>query len=511
MWKAFPATPGCFWDGLDKPDVDEITGLSPAISIDQKTTSHNPRSTVGTVTEIYDYLRLLYARIGVPHCPVCGRVISQQSVDEMVDAVLKLEEGTKFQVLAPVVRQRKGTQQKELDAARRGGYARVKIDGNLYDLDEEIKLEKNIKHTVEIVVDRLAMRKGIRGRLADSLETALALTGGIAEVDVIGGDCMTFSQNFACPEHGISISDLSPRLFSFNNPLGACENVYRPWHFYAGGRGTHPAQPEPFHPGGCHQGQRLVLRRGLCERDVLSWPLAKKFTVLTLDTPIKEMSTEAVNALLYGTNGENDRDAPHQRVRQRVYYNTFEGIVENLERRFRETSSEWMKEEIGSFMSGVECPDCHGQRLKPVVLAVTIGDKNISQFCEMSIRDELEFIKQNEPNLTEKQQQIGGQIMKEIKNRLQFLQSVGLDYLTLARAAGTLSGGESQRIRLTTQIGSALSGVLYVLDEPSIGLHQRDNDKLIATLKKACGISAIRSLWSSTTRTPCAARTISWT
>ena len=471
-----------FLGRMDKPDVDEITGLSPAISIDQKTTSHNPRSTVGTVTEIYDYLRLLYARVGVPHCPVCGRVISQQSVDEMVDAVLKLEEGTKFQVLAPVVRQRKGTQQKELDAARRAGYARVKIDGNMYDLDEEIALEKNIKHTVEIVVDRLAMRKGIRGRLADSLETALALTGGVAEVDVIGGECMTFSQNFACPEHGISISDLSPRLFSFNNPLGACEKCT--------GLGTFMRVDE----------ERILPNRDLSIREgaikASGWyyaegsvaemyylGLGKKYG-FTLDTPIKEMSTEAVNALLYGTNEEKIEMHRTNEFGSGVYYNTFEGIVENLERRFRETNSEWMKEEIGSFMSGVECPDCHGKRLKPVVLAVTIGGKNISDFCEMSIRDELKFIADNEPNLTEKQKQIGGQIMKEIKNRLQFLQSVGLDYLTLARSAGTLSGGESQRIRLTTQIGSALSGVLYVLDEPSIGLHQRDNEKLLATLRE---------------------------
>ena len=470
-----------FLGRMDKPDVDEITGLSPAISIDQKTTSHNPRSTVGTVTEIYDYLRLLYARVGVPHCPVCGRVISQQSVDEMVDAVLKLEEGTKFQVLAPVVRQRKGTQQKELDAARRAGYARVKIDGNMYDLDEEIALEKNIKHTVEIVVDRLAMRKGIRGRLADSLETALALTGGVAEVDVIGGECMTFSQNFACPEHGISISDLSPRLFSFNNPLGACEKCT--------GLGTFMRVDE----------ERILPNRDLSIREgavkASGWyyaegsvaemyylGLGKKYG-FTLDTPIKEMSTEAVNALLYGTNEEKIEMHRTNEFGSGVYYNTFEGIVENLERRFRETNSEWMKEEIGSFMSGVECPACHGKRLKPVVLAVTIGGKNISDFCEMSIRDELKFIADNEPNLTEKQKQIGGQIMKEIKNRLQFLQSVGLDYLTLARSAGTLSGGESQRIRLTTQIGSALSGVLYVLDEPSIGLHQRDNGNTVIVVE----------------------------
>ena len=471
-----------FLGRMDKPDVDDITGLSPAISIDQKTTSHNPRSTVGTVTEIYDYLRLLYARVGVPHCPVCGRVISQQSVDEMVDAVLKLEEGTKFQILAPVVRQRKGTQQKELDAARRAGYARVKIDGNMYDLDEEIALEKNIKHTVEIVVDRLAMRKGIRGRLADSLETALALTDGVAEVDVIGGECMTFSQNFACPEHGISISDLSPRLFSFNNPLGACEKCT--------GLGTFMRVDE----------ERILPNRDLSIREgavkASGWyyaegsvaemyylGLGKKYG-FTLDTPIKEMSTEAVNALLYGTNEEKIEMHRTNEFGSGVYYNTFEGIVENLERRFRETNSEWMKEEIGSFMSGVECPDCHGKRLKPVVLAVTIGGKNISDFCEMSIRDELKFIADNEPNLTEKQKQIGGQIMKEIKNRLQFLQSVGLDYLTLARSAGTLSGGESQRIRLATQIGSSLMGVLYILDEPSIGLHQRDNEKLLATLRE---------------------------
>ena len=470
-----------FLGRMDKPDVDEITGLSPAISIDQKTTSHNPRSTVGTVTEIYDYLRLLYARVGVPHCPVCGRVISQQTVDEMVDAVLKLEDGTKFQVLAPVVRQRKGTQQKELDAARRGGYSRVRIDGNLYDLDEEITLEKNIKHTVEIVVDRLAMRKGIRGRLADSLETALALTGGIAEIDVIGGECMTFSQNFACPEHGISIGDLSPRLFSFNNPQGACEKCT--------GLGTFMrVDEERILPN-----KNLSIRQGAIKAsgwyyaegsvsEMYYLGLGKKYG-FTLDTPIKDMSTEAVNALLYGTNGEKIEMHRTNEFGSGVYYNTFEGIVENLERRFRETNSEWMKEEIGSFMSGVECPDCHGKRLKPVVLAVTVGDKNISEFCEMSIRDELKFIAENEPNLTEKQRQIGGQIMKEIRNRLQFLQSVGLDYLTLARAAGTLSGGESQRIRLTTQIGSALSGVLYVLDEPSIGLHQRDNDKLLNTLK----------------------------
>ena len=470
-----------FLGRMDKPDVDEITGLSPAISIDQKTTSHNPRSTVGTVTEIYDYLRLLYARVGVPHCPVCGRVITQQSVDEMVDAVLKLEEGTKFQILAPVVRQRKGTQQKELDAARRAGYARVKIDGNLYDLDEEITLEKNIKHTVEIVVDRLVLRKGVRSRMADSLETALALADGIAEVDVIGGECMTFSQNFACPEHGVSIGELTPRLFSFNNPQGACEKCTGLGIFMR-------VDPDRIIPN-----RTLSIRQGAIKAsgwyyaegsvsEMYFEGLGKKYG-FTLDTPIKDMSTEAVNALLYGTNGEKFEMHRTNEFGSGQYFNDFEGIVGNLERRFRETNSEWIKEEIAGVMSSVDCPDCHGQRLKPIVLAVTVGGLNISQFCEMSIRQELEFIHQNEDKLTERERQIGGQIMKEIRSRLEFLQSVGLDYLTLARSAGTLSGGESQRIRLTTQIGSALSGVLYVLDEPSIGLHQRDNNKLIDTLK----------------------------
>ncbi len=470
-----------FLGRMDKPDVDEITGLSPAISIDQKTTSHNPRSTVGTVTEIYDYLRLLYARVGVPHCPVCGRVITQQSVDEMVDAVLKLDEGTKFQVLAPVVRQRKGTQQKELDAARRAGYARVKIDGSLYDLDEEITLEKNIKHTVEIVVDRLVIRKGVRSRLADSLETALALADGIAEVEVIGGECMTFSQNFACPEHGISIGELTPRLFSFNNPQGACEKCTGLGIFMRVDEDRIiPNRSLSIRQGAIKASGWYYAEGSVSEMYYLG--LGKKYG-FTLDTPIKEMSREAVNALLYGTNGEKLELHRTNEFGSGEYFSAFEGIVENLERRFRETSSEWMKEEIAGVMSGVDCPACRGQRLKPVVLAVTVGGVNISQFCEMSIREELDFLRDSTDKLTEKERQIGGQILKEIRSRLEFLQSVGLDYLTLARSAGTLSGGESQRIRLTTQIGSALSGVLYVLDEPSIGLHQRDNNKLIDTLK----------------------------
>ena len=470
-----------FLGRMDKPDVDEITGLSPAISIDQKTTSHNPRSTVGTVTEIYDYLRLLYARVGVPHCPVCGRVITQQSVDEMVDAVLKLDEGTKFQVLAPVVRQRKGTQQKELDAARRAGYARVKIDGSLYDLDEEITLEKNIKHTVEIVVDRLVIRKGVRSRLADSLETALTLADGIAEVEVIGGECMTFSQNFACPEHGISIGELTPRLFSFNNPQGACEKCTGLGIFMRVDEDRIiPNRSLSIRQGAIKASGWYYAEGSVSEMYYLG--LGKKYG-FTLDTPIKEMSREAVNALLYGTNGEKLELHRTNEFGSGEYFSAFEGIVENLERRFRETSSEWMKEEIAGVMSGVDCPACRGQRLKPVVLAVTVGGVNISQFCEMSIREELDFLRDSTDKLTEKERQIGGQILKEIRSRLEFLQSVGLDYLTLARSAGTLSGGESQRIRLTTQIGSALSGVLYVLDEPSIGLHQRDNNKLIDTLK----------------------------
>ena len=470
-----------FLGRMDKPDVDEITGLSPAISIDQKTTSHNPRSTVGTVTEIYDYLRLLFANVGIPHCPVCGRVIAQQSVDEMVDAVLKLPEGTRFQVLAPVVRGRKGTQAKELEAARRAGFTRVRIDGSLYDLDEEITLEKNIKHTVEIVVDRLVIREGLRSRLADSLETALGHANGLAEVDVIGGEMMTFSQHFACPEHGISVDELSPRMFSFNNPFGACETCT--------GLGTFmkvdPEQIIPDRTKSIRQGAIKASGFYYAEGSISEMyylGLGKKYG-FTLDTPIQDMSGEAVHALLYGTGGEKLEMHRTNEFGSGEYRNAFEGIVPNLERRFRETNSEWVKEEIAGVMSGVPCPDCGGRRLKPIVLAVTVGGINIMQFCEMSIREELEFIARTEPTLTEKERQIGDQIFREIKSRLNFLQSVGLEYLTLARAAGTLSGGESQRIRLATQIGSALTGVLYVLDEPSIGLHQRDNDKLIATLK----------------------------
>ena len=469
-----------FLGQMEKPDVDDIQGLSPAISIDQKTTNRNPRSTVGTVTEIYDYLRLLYARIGVPHCPICGRVISQQTVDQMVDAILALPKGTRFQVLAPVVRGRKGTQQKELEAARRGGYARVRIDGNLYDLDEEISLEKNKKHTVEIVVDRLVINDTVQSRLADSLETAIALTGGLVTIDVNGGEEMQFSQSYACPDHGISIDELEPRMFSFNNPFGACERCT--------GLGTFMrVDPELIIPN-----KDLSIREGAIKAsgwyyaegsisEMYYKGLGKKYG-FTLDTPVKEMSAEAVNAILYGTGGERIEMHRENEFGSGRYLNEFEGIVNNLERRFRETSSEWMKEEIATVMNGVECPDCHGKRLKPTSLAVTVGGVNISDLCEMSVRQELNFI--NDIQLTDQEHRIGDGILKEVRERLGFLQSVGLDYLTLSRGASGLSGGESQRIRLATQIGSALTGVLYVLDEPSIGLHQRDNDKLIATLKR---------------------------
>ncbi len=469
-----------FLGQMEKPDVDEIHGLSPAISIDQKTTSRNPRSTVGTVTEVYDYLRLMYARIGIPHCPVCGRVISQQTVDQMVDEVLRLPEGTRFQVLAPVVRGRKGTQQKEFDAARRSGFARVRVDGNLYELDEEIALEKNRKHTVEIVVDRLIASDDIRSRLADSIETAIGLTGGLVTVDVIGGEEMMFSQSYACPEHGISIEELAPRMFSFNNPFGACEKCT--------GLGTFmrvdPAMVLPNRNLSIREGAVKASGWYYAEGSVSEMyykGLGKRYG-FTLDTKIKDIPSEGLHALLYGTGGEKLELSRETDRGFGAYHTEFEGLIPNLERRFRETSSEWMKEEIQGVMTGVECPDCHGNRLKPTSLAVTVGGINISQFTQMSIRDELEFIRNLQ--LTEREHKIADGILKEIRERLGFLQNVGLDYLTLARNAATLSGGESQRIRLATQIGSALTGVLYVLDEPSIGLHQRDNAKLIATLKR---------------------------
>ena len=478
--ETFSAYARNFLGGMERPDVDKITGLSPVISIEQKTTNKNPRSTVGTTTEIYDYLRLMYARIGVPHCPVCGRVISQQTVDEMVDEVLKLPERTRFQVLAPVVRGRKGTQAKELDAARRGGYARVRIDGNMYDLDEEIKLEKNIKHTVEIVVDRLSINDTVRGRLADSIETAVALTGGLVIIDVIGGEPMEFSQNYACPEHGVSIDELSPRMFSFNNPFGACETCT--------GLGTFmkvdPARVIPDPHKSIRESAIKASGWYYAEGSISEMyykALGKRYG-FTLDTPIKEMSKEAVHAILYGTGTEKIEMQRENMFGSGTYMNTFEGIIPNLERRFRETGSEWVKEEIALVMSSEECPTCHGQRLKPTSLAVTVGGINIAKFCDMSVNEELEFIQT--AKVSERDEVIAASIFKEVKERLGFLKSVGLGYLTLSRGASSLSGGESQRIRLATQIGSKLVHVLYILDEPSIGLHQRDNERLIRSLKE---------------------------
>lgn len=465
----------------EKPDVDSIEGLSPAISIDQKTTSKNPRSTVGTVTEIYDYLRLLYARIGIPHCPVCGRPIEQQTVDQMVDKIMALPSGTKIQVLAPTVRGRKGEHIKEFDAARRSGYVRVRVDGNIYDLSEEIKLEKNKKHTIEIIVDRLAVKEEIRSRLADSLETALALSGGLVVIDAgeEHGE-LNFSQNYACPDHDISIEELTPRMFSFNAPYGACEKCT--------GLGTFlKVDPDLVIPN-----KRLTIREGAIHAS--GWYYAEggiaqmyyeglaKHYRFSLDVPVSQLSPKVIDLLLYGTKGEKIQLYRETGSSKGSYFTDFEGVVNNLERRFRETNSSWMRDEITTWMNSVECPVCHGDRLNKTVLAVTVGGLNISEFCRLSVVQALEFLEKL--RLTSREQMISDLIIKEIRNRLGFLQSVGLEYLTLARSAGTLSGGESQRIRLATQIGSSLMGVLYILDEPSIGLHQRDNDKLIATLKR---------------------------
>ena len=469
-----------FLGQMEKPDVDLIEGLSPAISIDQKTTSKNPRSTVGTVTEIYDYLRLLYARVGVPHCPVCGREISQQTVDQMVDRVMELPEGARIQVLAPVVRGRKGEHVKEFEAARKSGYVRVRVDGNLYDLSEEIKLEKNRKHTIEIVVDRLKIREDVKSRLSDSLETAISLTGGLAVVDVIDGEEMLFSQNYACPDHGVSIGELEPRMFSFNNPYGACEKCT--------GLGTFmKVDPDLIVPD-----RSLSIRGGAIKAS--GWYFGESGTIaqmyyealaehygFSLDTPFSELSEQAKDVIFYGTKGERIRMTRKNEYGEGTYQTEFEGIVNNLERRFRETQSSYIRDEITQCMSTLLCPDCGGERLKKEVLSVTVGGKNISEFCKMSVTEALAFL--DELTLSERDTMIAHSILKEVKARLSFLQSVGLEYLTLSRSAGTLSGGESQRIRLATQIGSSLVGVLYILDEPSIGLHQKDNDKLIATLK----------------------------
>ena len=468
-----------FLGQAEKPDVDEITGLSPAISIDQKTTSKNPRSTVGTVTEIYDYLRLLYARVGIPHCPVCGREITQQTVDQMVDKVLALPAGTRIQVMAPIVRQRKGTYQKELDAARRSGYVRARVDGSLYELTEEIKLEKNYKHTIEIVVDRLSVKPEIRSRLADSIETCCAMTGGLALVDVIGGEEMLFSQNYACPDHDVSIEELSPNMFSFNNPAGSCPTCTGLGVFQKVDPALVMRYPDRSIRDGAFKTTGWSCDAGTIG-EMYFKGLEKHFGV-PLDIPVKEMPRDKLDLVLFGTKGQKFEMVRQSAGFKGKFVNDFEGIVNNLERRFKETSSDWMRYDIATFMSSVPCPDCHGDRLRPEILAVTVGGINISDFCKMSVKQALDFMETL--SLTEMQQRIAGQILKEIRSRLLFLSNVGLNYLTLARAASTLSGGESQRIRLATQIGSSLMGVLYILDEPSIGLHQRDNARLIEALK----------------------------
>ena len=468
-----------FLGQMEKPQVDYIEGLSPAISIDQKTTSKNPRSTVGTVTEIYDYLRLLYARIGIPHCPVCGREITQQTVDQMVDRVLALPAGTRIQVMAPIVRQRKGTYQKELDAARRSGYVRARVDGSLYELTEEIKLEKNYKHTIEIVVDRLSVKPEIRSRLADSIETCCAMTGGLALVDVIGGEEMLFSQNYACPDHDVSIEELSPNMFSFNNPAGSCPTCTGLGVFQKVDPALVMRYPDRSIRDGAFKTTGWSCDEGTIG-EMYFKGLEKHFGV-PLDIPVKEIPRDKLDLVLFGTKGQKFEMVRQSAGFKGKFFNDFEGIVNNLERRFKETSSEWMRYDIATFMSSVPCPDCHGDRLRPEILAVTVGGINISDFCKMSVKQALDFMETL--SLTEMQQRIAGQILKEIKSRLLFLSNVGLNYLTLARAASTLSGGESQRIRLATQIGSSLMGVLYILDEPSIGLHQRDNARLIEALK----------------------------
>ena len=471
-----------FLGQMDKPDVDYIDGLSPAISIDQKTTSKNPRSTVGTVTEIYDYLRLLWARVGTPHCPKCGKEICQQTIDQIIDQILALPEGTRIQIMAPVVRGRKGEHTKIFDDARRSGYVRVRVDGNLYELSEEIALEKNKKHQIDIVVDRLIVRSDIAQRLTDSVETASSLSGGIVTVNLLREERdISFSQNYACDDCGISIEELSPRMFSFNNPYGACPACT--------GLGVQlkadPALIVPDESLSILDGAITAPGWQSIRSDGISRmyfeALSKKYQ-FSLRTPYGELPDKVKHIILYGTNGETLELAYDQPRGKGVLYQPFEGIVNNLERRFEETQSEASKKEIEEYMGECPCPVCHGQRLRSEALAVTVGGKSIYQATELPVDKALAFFEGL--TLTETQLMIAAQILKEIRSRLGFLQSVGLSYLTLSRSSGTLSGGESQRIRLATQIGSSLMGVLYILDEPSIGLHQRDNDKLLATLRR---------------------------
>ena len=470
-----------FLGQMEKPDVESIEGLSPAISIDQKSTNHNPRSTVGTVTEIYDYFRLLYARVGIPHCPKCGREIAKQSVDQMVDQIMALPERTKIQLLAPVVRGRKGTHAKLFERAKKSGYVRVRVDGNMYELSEEITLDKNIKHNIEIIVDRLVVKPGIEKRLTDSVENVLELAEGLLLVDVIDGEPMNFSQSFSCPVCEISIDEIEPRSFSFNNPFGACPECF--------GLGYKMEFSEelmiPDPSLSINQGAIAVLGWQSCTdkssftRAILD-ALCKEYH-FDLDTPFEDYPKEIHDILIYGTDGKEVKVYYKGQRGEGIYPVAFEGLIKNVERRYRETGSQTMKAEYETFMNITPCSACKGQRLKPGALAVTVGDKNISEVTTLSIERLQKFL--DELQLTETQQLIGNQILKEIKARIRFLMDVGLDYLTLARATGTLSGGEAQRIRLATQIGSGLVGVAYILDEPSIGLHQRDNDKLLATLK----------------------------
>ncbi len=470
-----------FLGQMEKPDVEYIEGLSPAISIDQKTTSHNPRSTVGTVTEIYDYLRLLFARIGIPHCPKCGKEIKKQTIDQIVDQITELPERTKIQLLAPVVRGRKGEHVKLLNDASKSGYARVRVDGVVYELSDEIKLEKNKKHTIEIVVDRLIIKEGMQKRLTESIENVMSLTGGLLVVDVNSGESeLTFSQNFSCPDCGINLSEIEPRLFSFNNPSGACPEC------------TGLGMQMKFDPVLIVPNPKLSISQGAIiapgynsisnsesMTGVLFQSLAEKYG-FSLDVPFEELSDEAKDIIFFGTKGEKVRITYTGTNGKGTYDYSFEGIINNLQRRYSETS-EFMRSEYEAFMTNITCPSCKGRRLRPEVLAITINNKNISEVTEMSITEIQKFF--NSLELTERENMIAERILKEINARIGFLVDVGLDYLTLSRSAGTLSGGESQRIRLATQIGSGLVGVLYILDEPSIGLHQRDNDKLLKTLK----------------------------
>ena len=469
-----------FLGQMEKPDVESIEGLPPAISIDQKSTNRNPRSTVGTVTEIYDYFRLLYARIGIPHCPKCGRAIEKQTIDQMVDAVMKLPERTRIQILAPVVRGRKGEHQKLFEKAKKSGYVRVIVDGNMYELSEEIPMDKNIKHNIDIVVDRLVVKPGIEKRLTDSLENVFELTEGNAIVDVVDGEPMNFSQNFACPDCGISVDEVEPRSFSFNNPFGACPVCY--------GLGYKMEFDENL----MIPDKTLSISEGAIQ--VMGWqsctdPSSYTYATLkalsegygfSLDTPYKDLPKEIRHMLIHGGDGRILKVHYKGQRGEGVYDLNWEGLIKNVERRYRETGSDTMKQEYEQFMRITPCAACHGQRLKQSSLAVTVADKNIYEMTDMSVKDLVKYLA--EMQLTEQQQFIGNQILKEIRARVGFLQEVGLDYLTLTRATGTLSGGEAQRIRLATQIGSGLVGVAYILDEPSIGLHQRDNDKLLHAL-----------------------------